>query len=229
MKRIIKISEKQFEELKGMKPLNEAVNNAFSLEALSNIGSFRGRYNYCRQNIGMPCGRGSARVVFQMDDEKILKLALNDKGIAQNSEEHNSGADECGITPKVFDNDTEYRWLVSEYVLPARVGDFKQCFGIDWKTFISFLDASFNSFTPRYPFARNAMPDQQFIPFVEKIQDDGDDLLDWYYYITDYQPPYGDMRRLSSYGMTMRNGKPTIVLLDSGLSDEVYNNYYRKR
>ena len=51
-----------------------------------------------------------------------------------------------------------------------------------------------------------------------------------YDYFSNYQnASFGDLRRISTYGLAKRNGKEYIVILDSGLSDEVYNKYYRRR
>jgi hypothetical protein len=62
---------------------------------------------------------------------------------------------------------------------------------------------------------------------LEILLNDSDELSPFYNYITNYQPPIGDMLRISNYGMTNRNGKPQIVLLDSGLNNNVYNSYYK--
>lgn len=75
------ISQKQKEMLK------EAMDNEFSFEKLSSINSFRGRITYCKQHLGEPVGTGSSRMAFQMSDDKVLKLAWNNKGIAQNTNE----------------------------------------------------------------------------------------------------------------------------------------------
>ena len=77
-KKII-INEKQ-EKLLGIK-LQEAALDSFSLQELSNISSFRGRVQYCRQMLGLPIGNGSSRMTFQIDDEKVLKLAKNEKAL----------------------------------------------------------------------------------------------------------------------------------------------------
>lgn len=45
--------------------------------------------------------------------------------------------------------------------------------------------------------------------------------------MTDYQPPYGDLIRIQNYGMVNRNNKPEIVLLDAGLTEQTYNEYYK--
>ena len=48
--------------------------------------------------------------------------------------------------------------------------------------------------------------------------------------INDYDMVYpGDFGKLSSYGEVMREGKPTIVLVDFGLTRSVYYDYYDRR
>ena len=35
-------------------------------------------------------------------------------------------------------------------------------------------------------------------------------------------------KRLSSYGVVRRNGQEEMVIIDFGLTEDVFNNYYRK-
>ena len=58
-----------------IKQINEAMNDTFSYEELGNIRTFSKRVAYCKQHLGNPIGNGSSRMVFQIDDEKVLKLA----------------------------------------------------------------------------------------------------------------------------------------------------------
>ena len=39
---------------------------------------------------------------------------------------------------------------------------------------------------------------------------------------------YGDLQRLSSYGVVKRNGREEMVIIDFGLTEDVFNNYYKK-
>lgn len=80
------INEKQ-EKILHKYFLKEAMSESFSFEELKAIKSFKGRYEYCLKTLGPTQGRGSSRVVFQLSDERVLKLALNEKGIAQNEVE----------------------------------------------------------------------------------------------------------------------------------------------
>ncbi len=217
--RTIVITEKQH------KMLQEAADEHFSLEELSAIQSFRGRFNYCTQHLGKHIGKGSSRVTFQIDDEKVLKLAWNNKGIGQNITEMQTYT--ASIFPNVYDYDENGKWIISEFVLPAKSQDFKHCFGMTFQQFASFISASGKyRFGGRY---WNAMPENEWISYLEN----NEELSEFDDYIGNYGnhsfTPVGDMTRLCNYGLTHRNGEATIVLLDSGLSEDVWNTYYQRK
>lgn len=202
--------------------LTEAMDNVFSLEELSNINSYKGRFNYCTQHLGKHIGKGSSRVTFQIDDEKVLKLAWNEKGVAQNQEEAGAYGDD--IFPHIFETDNNDLWLVSEFVLPAKAQDFKHCFNMTFDRFVQFIYAC-----GRYRFGMklwNSMSEDEWIDLLENNQD----LRAFDEYIGDYGGfVIGDMTRLVNYGLTKRNDEAHIVLLDSGFSEDVYNTYYRRK
>ena len=210
--------------------VKDAQDDEFSLDVLSGINSFRGRYNYCKLHIGNSIGKGSSRVVFQLSDQKVLKLAINQKGIAQNGQEGQKDyyLEQMGIVPEIYDSDDEGKWIVTEYVLPATAKDFKECLGIDENTFYRFLITSYalryGKRNLGYLCGNNMMDTSTYEEMSEN-----EDLMNWDEYIGGYKPPIGDMLVRRNYGMTLRNGYPTIVLLDNGLTDEIYNDYYRRR
>ena len=215
----IVITEKQ------QKMLQEAADEHFSLEELSAIQSFRGRFNYCTQHLGKHIGKGSSRATFQIDDEKVLKLAWNNKGLAQNIEEVQTY--NASIFPKVYDYDENGKWIISEFVLPAKSEDFKHCFGMSFQQFASFILACAN-----YRFGKSywgAMSEEEWLSYLESNKN----LSEFDEYIGDHGSqsftPAGDMTRLCNYGLTQRNGEACIVLLDSGLSEEVWNTYYKRK
>lgn len=59
---------------------------AFSFDTMLSIRSYAGRLKYIA-SILPKLGSGSSRTVYPVDDEKVLKVARNDKGIAQNEVE----------------------------------------------------------------------------------------------------------------------------------------------
>lgn len=223
----MKISEKRLREIVREAVLKEAALDTFSLEELNSISSFAGRLRYCKAQLGIPIGRGSGRVVFMLNDERVLKLALNSKGVAQNEVEGRDDyyKDQWDFFPEVYEKSEDWSWLVCEYVLPAKAKDFKQCLGIDFSTFIAFVAGCWKEAHGygRHYYYLKVMDYEQ----VRDMCDKSEYFADLCEYIQGYDIPLGDMQRISSYGLAMRDGKPTIVILDSGLDNYVLNNYYR--
>ena len=204
--------------------LTEAADDSFSLQELSSIKSFNKRLQYCKMHLGPSIGKGSSRMVFQLDDEKCLKLAMNQKGIAQNDAEYDWYCDKLAIFPKLYDCDQDMSWIVSEYVLPAKEQDFVECLGMTWKDFNRFISTAFYENKPEYR-KRIFMPmsSEQYWKLVEE----NEDLNAFNDYIGNYNVPIGDFTMIQNYGMALRNGEPTIVMLDHGLNDEILNQYYK--
>lgn len=216
-KRTICITEEQSRMIK------EAMDDTFSLDELTSLPSFNAKMKYCTQHLGKPIGKGSSRVTFQIDDEKVLKLAWNSKGVAQNTEEERAYGDD--IFPQVFQSDDNGSWLVSEFVLPANAKDFKHCFGITFDDFTRFIMGCGAHRFGDSRFRWYSMPYNEW----ERLLENNEDLASFDDYIGNYGTVViGDMTRICNYGLTQRNGEPHIVLLDSGLTDYVWNNFYKK-
>lgn len=225
MHKNIIITESQY------KRLFEAAMDTFSLQELSNIPTFRGRMEYCKQQLGPAIGKGSGRMVFQIDDEKVLKLAMNQKGIAQNNEERpDSYKNSMSLFPKCYEIDENKAWLVAEYVLPAKAEDIRKVTGMSPKEFFNVV---YNLWHERQGYNRrfNIWGYRQIDK--DKLWGLVEDYDSIFYEINDYLGNYdgvgvGDLVRLSSWGLAMRGGEPYLVILDSGLTSEVYNSYYRR-
>lgn len=223
----IYITEKQKNKL--LEKLNEAQNDVFTLEELTLLTSFKRRYEYCVQNLGRPQGRGSSRVVFQLSDDRVLKLAYNNKGVAQNLNEYDGYLDTLGIVPHTYDMDDNGLWIVSEYVLPAKKEDFNECFKMSFEDFIKFIK-SCHAWRENYTKAKRGEYGSNIFSLEEynNLTENNEDLMSFDDYIGNYRPPIGDLTRLCNYGLSNRSGIPTIVLLDAGLSEEIWNNYYKR-
>lgn len=207
--------------------INEAADSQFSLKELSSLTSFRQRLMYCTKHLGMTIGNGSSRVVFQVNDQLCLKLAKNQKGVAQNQLEGEAYKERYDCMPKVYEKDDNDLWIVCEYVLPAKANDFQHCLGISWADFQAYIGSCFDEYNPRkyrgyrgYP----VMDDERFY----ELKEENEQLYDFADYMFDYQPPIGDMLRLANYGMVRRYNQDMIVLLDHGLSEEIFDQYYKR-
>lgn len=82
MERIIKLSEVS-KIITEMVMREMAYPMFFNMEEMLSLDSYSARVRYCQQRL-QKIGNGSSRVVFAVDDEKVLKVAKNKKGIAQN-------------------------------------------------------------------------------------------------------------------------------------------------
>lgn len=219
------ISEEQLKYIKG--DLNEAMDDSFSFDELNKIPSFNRRLQYCKQHFGQQIGSGSSRIVFQIDDNKVLKLAKNQKGIAQNETEADWGAQSYDVVPELFNVADDYTYIVSEYVLPAKPQDFSHCLGMTFEEFCEFVKKSFLAYASnrdRRSISSN-INNEQF----ETMLDNNEWLYSFHTYMADFQIPYGDLTRLANYGLCNRNGEAQIVLLDSGLTQSIYDEYYKRR
>ena len=206
--------------------INEAKDDTFNLKELESLTSFAKRKRYCIQHLGNPIGRGSSRLVFQIDDEKVLKLAYNRKGIAQNNVENDYYLYQTGITPKIFYSNDDDTLLISEFVLPAKKEDFIKVEGISWDEFLKFIKAE-----DIFRNSRNYKDGYRYISKerYEELINENELCSRFSDYIGNYRVPVGDMLRIVNYGLVSRDGEVSIVLLDSGFNDEVSRNYYQKR
>ena len=217
--RNILISEQQFNRLFVIK---EAADNEFNVEMLDKIRSFRGRFIYCKEHLGNAIGKGSSRAVFQIDDEKVLKLAINSKGITQNRAEDERFIQNYGITTQVVDSNDDGLWIISEFAIPAKKSDFPICLGITFEEYCEFIKKSSARYLPRHKSFFSKMTDERYDDLLENNEwlsglDD---------YLGDYQiKGFNDLMVLRNIGLVQRDGNPTIVLLDYGWNNVSYEEY----
>jgi len=192
------------------------------LTNLNNIKSFKGKMDFANQNLEK-IGSGSGRVVYSIDDKSVLKLAKNPKGIAQNEVEISLGKDDYyakGTVADVFDNADDNSWLIAEKAKKVGEKRIKQLTGIP-------------SLNQMYYFLKNYETQnkggRKIFGLSQELEDFfwenefSRDIID---FMSNYNQPSGDLGKTSSYGEVVRNNQPTIVLVDYGLSDEVYSSHY---
>ena len=103
----------------------------FFLPEFLNINSYAGRINYAKQHL-QKIGAGTGRIVFDIDGNRVMKLAKNRKGVAQNEAEYNAGGyrDTQYIVAEVFDRSDDYTWLISEKAKKVNENRIKELTGI---------------------------------------------------------------------------------------------------
>ena len=198
---------------------NEAYAQTFSLEHFKSLKSFAERMRYCEANM-QKLAAGSDRVVYKIDDRMVFKLAKNQKGIAQNENEISYSRDyyiESYIAEIYECDDENYTWLEMELCSKVTPNIFKSKIGVSFNDFASIIrheeSARGNS---RYKYPKPSIQiDWYENDFISGIID----------VMANYDMPAGDLCRLSTYGV---NHNGDIVIIDAGLTNDIYNNFYKK-
>jgi hypothetical protein len=208
LKSILEILQKEFVE-------------GFDMEKFRNMKSFAKRVRYCNETLTRKAS-GSARVIYIIDDKKVLKLAKNEKGIAQNGVESDHMLNQWygDIIAKVLESDDEDRWIVSEYAKKISPGRFKQLLGVSINQFHAYL-------TELHPNKKGGFYTEKIDDATRKILDVNNnefmyDLVDM---VVNWDMGIGDFSRISTFGEI--DGR--LVITDYGLTQDVYNTYYHKK
>lgn len=203
----------------------------FSMQQMLSLPSYAARVRYCTNRL-KKIGSGSARVVFAVDDEKVLKVAKNQKGVAQNQEEMQDWRQNYyDCFAKVYDASEDGIFLEMQAARKAKNSDFKRLTGYDFKVMEAWIDYTASLY-------RRAAD----LIYRDKSYDKLFDSEEWDEGLQNYNlfasvhgylcdtclDSVGDMKRLSSWGVVSENGEERLVLIDFGLSDEVFSNYYKR-
>jgi hypothetical protein len=180
-------------------------------------------------------GQGSSRAAFLLDSKRVLKIAINEKGYAQNTAELEL-ANNPGVAPlvtKIFRVGKDNSWLVSELVRPlTSEKEFQQLTSVPWSFLVSFMQfyadsgdigEAFESTVAdvitrdkknRSPSPGISVRGIEHVPFVGR-------LFTALANRPDMMP--GDMTIVSHWGKTPDQ---RVVLMDSGFTRDVYDAHY---
>ena len=191
---------------------NEFV-EGFDMDLFKSMKSFSKRVKYANEKL-QRLASGSSRIIYKIDDKKVLKLAKNAKGIAQNTTEGDWGLNDMygDIIAKMIDKDDENdMWIVSEYAKKISPNRFKQLLGTDIITFYSYLFKRIEYNQKNNIYVKEL--DKETIELLENIEF-VHDVIDM---IINFDIAIGDFMRISTYGEI--DGK--LVIVDYGLTKSV--------
>jgi hypothetical protein len=180
------------------------------LKELSSLETFKDRVAYAEKHL-KHLSSGSSRVIYITSDNQVLKLAKNERGIAQNIAEGNPKMVSKYIN-KTTKQDKDGIWKISPFLDKITEKEFQQMVGIPFKHFSEAIsyglqDVSGNSHPKPEGFEAVAKTDlyQELVEIGERFHLMG-----------------GDLGRVSSWGR--EDDHP--VLLDAGLNRQIYDFYY---
>lgn len=101
--------------------MEASIRGAFDLATFKRFEDQFDAYNYARDNLHL-LGKGSGRVAYAYSSGKVLKLAMNEKGFAQNEVEVSvsSRPETRGIIARIYEHDPGMMWVLAELVRPIR-------------------------------------------------------------------------------------------------------------
>jgi hypothetical protein len=192
--------------------------SSFNMEEFKTLKSFSARLRYCKEHL-QPIASGSGRYVFGIDANTVLKLAKNNKGVAQNEAEYDYANDSyISIIAEVFECDDDYLWIEMERMNKCTPNKFKAITGFTFYDFTMAINYYYDKFLAnktrgfREPDNYDEISDSELF----------DEIIDL---ISNFDMAHGDLFRLSSWGIT-NDGRLKIV--DAGLNEDVYNQFYKR-
>jgi hypothetical protein len=203
--------------------MDEDYPSNFNIEEFKSLRDFAKRIRYCEEHLKR-ISSGSSRIVYKIDDEKVLKLAKNKKGLAQNEIEsgHSQYQDLSDVTARVFAYDENGLWIEMELARKLTPSEFKRITGFQFKDYVAVIHNYGNDVHAGRKKGYNMPVDKA----ISAAMWENEFTYDVLQYIGNYELPVGDLERLNSYGIVKRNGHDAIVLIDYGLIADVYQSYY---
>jgi len=202
--------------------LDEDYPSSFSMVDFKTINSFNGRKKYCEEHL-QRISSGSSRIVYKIDNEKVLKLAYNKKGIGQNEVEieYSQYGDIEDVVARTLKHHPENLWVERELAKKVRVADFQKVTGFKFSDYQKAIhNYGVDSGNSRGGYK------QDIDPKIVEAMWESEFTYAMFDFIGNYGIPVGDLGRLNSYGLVKRNGSDTIVMIDYGLTHDVYDSYY---
>jgi len=214
------LTEKQFEHII-KKQVDEDYPSSWDIDYFKSLKSFKDRIAYCQEHLKR-ISSGTSRIVYMIDDQKVLKLAKNNKGIQQNDIEieYSNYYDLRDIVAEVFEYHDNGLWVEMELAKRLSPKKFFDVMGFSFDDYADVLRVEDAESKGR----KNFWPKpQNYDDIIEH-----DFVNDMFNYMHGYDAPVGDLCRMSSYGLVQRNGKDAVVLIDYGLTQDIYNTYYSR-
>jgi len=181
------------------------------LAQLSDLPHFQDRITLAEKKL-KHLSSGSSRIIYQLPNGNVLKLAKNKKGLAQNKIEADPGMASPFINATI-DSDPEGIWKISPFREKITEKEFQELTDINFKDFGDALRYALKSFSGNKEQSKPTNYEQ-----IEKTS--------IFQEITKIAKKFkvlpGDLARISSLGKA--DDHP--IYIDMGLTREIYDTYY---
>ncbi len=203
---------------------------SFDIDTFKKLGSFRKRIEYAREHLKVKSKQGSSRVVLPVDNDMVLKIAKNKKGIAQNEAEVENwinlkSLNHDHMAAPVLDwDDDDFFYVEMKRVETLNNSKFKKLFGFDASEFFQHIKYRVDLVLTG---GRNRIPtyidDQDELQRIEEDETFGE-LVEMFCELDSVLSVKDAV--VNNFGYHLENGQPELVMLDYGLSSEVAAKHY---
>lgn len=180
------------------------------LKNIEQLETFSARIKYAEKNLKR-LSSGSSRIVFILPDETILKLAKNDRGIAQNKVESNPKMTSKFLN-KILGKAKNHSWINTNFLDKIKEKEFEKMTDINFKDFGEAIKYGLKNVSESKKSKPKCFDHVSKSEVYKELERLGDKF--------DLMP--GDLARISSWGM--KDNHP--VLIDAGLTKEIFDEYY---
>ena len=180
------------------------------LKNIDNLETFDARKKYAEITLSH-ISSGSSRIVYKASDGTIIKLAKNDKGIAQNKAEANPKM-KSKFLNEIIDYSKNYVWIQTHFLEKIKVGDFEEMTGLDFNDFgdsISYGLKTVSGNTDDKPKSFDEVSKSDIYKEMCRIG-------------KKFKLMPGDLKRISSWGT--KDDRP--ILIDAGLTLDIFETFY---
>lgn len=181
------------------------------LKNLEKLETYAARKKYAEANL-KHLSSGSSRIVYLTNRDTILKLAKNDKGIAQNKVEANPKM-KSKFLNEIIKHAKDFSWIETHKLEKITVPEFEEMTGIKFSEFGDALSYGLknvsNAKDRKKPKNFDEVSKSEIYKEMHRIGEK-------------FKLLPGDLRRISSWGT---KGKCPI-LIDAGLTRDVYDEFY---
>lgn len=180
------------------------------LKNIEGLETYKARKDYAEKNLEH-LSSGSSRIVYATPSKTIIKLAKNDKGIAQNKAESNPKMKSTFIN-KVLSHAKDHSWIEVCYLDKITPKEFEKMTGIKFEDFDEALSYGLKKVSDgdaKKPKNFDEVSDSEVYKEMKRLGEK-------------FKLLPGDIGRISSWGV--KDGHP--VLIDAGLTRDIFDEYY---
>lgn len=180
------------------------------LSNLQKLETYSARKEYAEKNL-KHLSSGSSRIVYLTPGKTIVKLAKNDKGIAQNKAEANPEM-KSPFLNKILKHAPNYAWIETQYLDKITGKQFEDMTGIPFADFDEAIRYGLKNVSEsdlEKPENFDEVAKSEIYKEMKRVGER-------------FKLMPGDVARISSWGT--KDGRP--ILIDAGLTAQVFADFY---